>query len=76
MGEPRRRPEPVRGVGKMTKVERIFTICILVLLVIAEVVLFVMGKSPFVKILVACVLTAVGAFGVLVNSLWKTKKEK
>ena len=60
----------------MTKFERIFTICILVLLVIAEIVLFAMEKSPFVKILVACVLTAVGAFGVFVNSLWKTKKEK
>ena len=60
----------------MTKSGRVFTIGVLVFLVIAEIVLFAMGKSPFVKILVACVLTAVGAFGVFVNSLWKTKKEK
>lgn len=60
----------------MTKFERIFTICIWVLLVIAEIVLFAMGKSPFVKILVACVLTAVGAFGTFIDAMWKTKKDR
>ena len=60
----------------MTKSERVFAICVLTLLVIAEIVLFALGKSPFFKILVACVLTAVGAFGVLVSIMWKMKREE
>ena len=60
----------------MTKSGRVFIIGILVFLVIAEIVLFAMGKSPFVKILVACVLTAVGAFGTFIDAMWKTKKDR
>ena len=60
----------------MTKAERVYAVGVLVLLIIAEIVLFAMGKSPFVKLLVACVLTAVGAFGVLVSIMWKMKKEE
>ena len=60
----------------MTKAERVYAVGVFVLLIIAEIVLFAMGKSPFVKLLVACVLTAVGAFGVLVSTMWKMKKEE